>query len=64
MIQPTDHIKLNKKEGHSVYASNPLRRRNKIITGGRGKEGSGWERGGEGKEGPAEAVPGIGRDRR
>ena len=26
MIQLTDHIKLNKKEGQSLYFSNPLRR--------------------------------------
>jgi hypothetical protein len=38
-------MKLNKKEGSNEDASIPLRRRNKIITGGRGKEGSGWVRG-------------------
>jgi hypothetical protein len=34
--------KLNKKKGLSVNPSIPLR--NKIITGGRGREVSGWER--------------------
>jgi hypothetical protein len=38
-------LKLNKKEGPSVYASIPLRMGNKIITEGRGKEDPGWERG-------------------
>jgi hypothetical protein len=33
----TDHIKFNKKEGPSEDALIPLRRRNKIIMGGRGK---------------------------
>ena len=36
MIQLKDHIKLNKKEGQNVDASNPLRRENKIITRGEG----------------------------
>ena len=45
-------MKLNKKEGPSVDASIPLRRGNKIITGGRGREGPGWEReGGRKKRG-------------
>ena len=51
MIQLTDHMKLNKKEGQSVDASIPLRRGNKIIMGGRGREGPGWERGQGGEEG-------------
>ena len=51
MIQLTDHMKLNKKEGQSVNASMPLRRGNKIITGGRGREGPGWVRKGGGKKG-------------
>jgi hypothetical protein len=34
-------MKLNKKEVSSVYASSPLRRRNKIIKGSRGIEGPG-----------------------
>jgi hypothetical protein len=38
MIQLTDHMKLNKKEGPSVDALIPLGRGNKIITGGRQKE--------------------------
>jgi hypothetical protein len=42
MIQLTDHLKLNKKEAHSVDASNTLRRGKKIITGGRGREGPEW----------------------
>ena len=51
MIQLTKHMKFNKKEGQSTEASNPLRRGNKIIIGGRGREGSRWERGEEGKKG-------------
>jgi hypothetical protein len=43
MLQLTDYKKLNKKEGPSEDASNPLRRRNKIIMGERGRE-TGWER--------------------
>ena len=43
-------MKLNKNEGQSVYASIPLRKGNKIITGGRGREGPGWEKGGGEKE--------------
>jgi hypothetical protein len=38
MIQFTDHMKLNSKEGQRVHASNQLRRQNKIIMGGRGRE--------------------------
>ena len=38
MIQLTDNMKLNKKEGHSVDASIPLRWENKIIMVGRGSE--------------------------
>jgi hypothetical protein len=34
MIPLKDHMKLNNKEGPSMDASNPLRRGNKIITGG------------------------------
>jgi hypothetical protein len=37
MIHPTDSKKLNKKEGPNEDASIPLRRGNKIITGGRGR---------------------------
>ena len=43
-------MKLNKKEGQIVDASIPLRRGNKIIMGGRGREGPGWERRGGGKK--------------
>ena len=42
--QLTNHMKLNKKEGPSVYTSIPLRKGNKIVIGGRGREGPGWER--------------------
>ena len=38
MIQFTDHMKLKRKEGQRVHASNQLRRQNKIIMGGRGRE--------------------------
>ena len=37
-------MKPNKKGGPSVDASIPLRRGNKIIMGGRGREGPGWQR--------------------
>jgi hypothetical protein len=39
MIQLTDHMTLNKKEDQRVDASIPLRRGNKIIMGGRVREG-------------------------
>jgi hypothetical protein len=45
MRHPTDHKKLNKKEGPSENASISLGRNNQIITRGRGREGSWWERG-------------------
>jgi hypothetical protein len=38
MIQLTDHVKFNKKEGQSMDASKLLRRGNKIIMGGRGRD--------------------------
>jgi hypothetical protein len=38
-------MKLNKGEGPSEDTSIPLRRESKIIMGGRGMEGPGWERG-------------------
>jgi hypothetical protein len=41
MIQFTDHMKLNKKEGPSIDTSIPLRKGDKIITRGRGREGPG-----------------------
>ena len=44
-------MKLNKKEDQSVDASVLLKRENKIIMGGRGREGSRRERGGGGKSG-------------
>jgi hypothetical protein len=37
-IKLTDHMKLNKKEGQSVESLIPVRRENKIITGGRGRD--------------------------
>ena len=43
MIQLADCIRLNKKEGPSVDTLNPLRRENKIIIGGRGREKPWWE---------------------
>jgi hypothetical protein len=39
IIQPTNHIDLRKKEDQSVDASILHRIGNKIITGGRGREG-------------------------
>jgi hypothetical protein len=50
-IQLTDHMKLKKKEDQSVNASIPLRRGNKISTGGRGRSWVGEGRGGEEGEG-------------
>ena len=43
-IQLADHMKLNKKEGYNVDASNPLRWGSEIIMGDRGWEGPVWER--------------------
>lgn len=37
-IHLSDYMKLKKKRDQSVDASVPLRRRNKINTGGRGRE--------------------------
>jgi hypothetical protein len=48
MIQ--DHMELNKKEGQNLEASNPLRRGNKIIMGGRGREEPRQDGEGNGKE--------------
>jgi hypothetical protein len=42
-------MKLNKKAGQSVDASNLFRMGNKIMMGGRGREGSQWEMRGEEK---------------
>jgi hypothetical protein len=61
MVQLKDCMKVNKKEGQSVDASNPLTRGNKIITGGRERERPGWERR---REGDREAGPGMRRERR
>lgn len=44
MIQLTESMKFNKKEGPREDASIPLRKENKIIMRGRGRERSGWER--------------------
>jgi hypothetical protein len=41
MIQPTDHKTFNKKEDPSKDVSISLRRGNKIVMGGRGREGPG-----------------------
>jgi hypothetical protein len=43
-------MKINKKEGPCVAASILLRNGNKIIMGGRGREGLGSERGGRAKK--------------
>jgi hypothetical protein len=45
MIQLTDHMKLKKKKDQSVYASGLLRKKNKTIMEGRGREVPGRERG-------------------
>jgi hypothetical protein len=44
-IPPTDRKKYNKQKGPSKDVSFLLRRRKKIIIGGRGREGPGCERG-------------------
>jgi hypothetical protein len=51
MIQPTDHRKFSKKGDPSEDVSIPLRKGNKIIMGGRGKERPGWELGEGGNRG-------------
>ena len=48
MLQPTNYMKLKKKENQSVDASIQHRRENKIITGGRGRKGPWRERLGRG----------------
>jgi hypothetical protein len=50
MIQLTDYMKLNNKEGPSSDTSIPLRKGKKIITRGRGREGTGWQSEGGGKK--------------
>jgi hypothetical protein len=42
IIQLKDSKKFNKKEGPSEDASIPLRRGNKIIMGGKGRDDLGW----------------------
>jgi hypothetical protein len=54
-------MKLNKNEGQSVDASIPLRMWNKIMTRGKGKNGSGWDGGGGGE---CVAGTGVGRERK
>jgi hypothetical protein len=56
MTQLTDHMKLNKKEVQSVDVSILFRRENKIITGGRGREGLGWELEGGRKRGAGSSM--------
>jgi hypothetical protein len=58
--QFSDHMKLNKTEGQSMDAPIPLRG-NKIMMGGRGREGPG--RRGKRRE-KGRAGSGMGRDRR
>ena len=45
IIQLTDHMWLNKKEGPNVNISIPFGRGNKIIMESRGKGGPQWEKG-------------------
>jgi hypothetical protein len=44
-------MKLDKEESESVNVSNPFRRQNKIITGGRGREKGTWMGEGMGDKG-------------
>jgi hypothetical protein len=48
MIQPKT-IEVKQEGSTSEDASIPLRLGNKIVMGGRGKEGPGWERRGRGE---------------
>ena len=64
MIQPTNRMELKKKEDQSVNSSIPYRRGNKIITGDRGREEPGRERGGRGEKEGTRLEKVIGRDRR
>jgi hypothetical protein len=50
-IHSTELKKVNKPKDPSESASIPLGQENKVITGGRGREGSGWERRGKQKRG-------------
>ena len=61
--QPTERKKFNKQEGPTEDASIPLRRGNKIVTGGRGKEGPEWERDREGKRRTGPGMGGGGQKR-
>ena len=61
MIQLTDHMKL-KKTTKVWMLQSYLEGGNKIIMEGRGRKGSGWDRGEEGKG--VGMVRYIGRDRR
>jgi hypothetical protein len=54
MIKPTDCKQFKMKESSSKNASIPLRRRNKIIKGGREKDGPGGK--GEGGKGPGSGM--------
>jgi hypothetical protein len=44
-IQPTNCKKCNKQKGPSEGALIPLKAEKEVIRGGRGREGSGWEKG-------------------
>jgi hypothetical protein len=60
-IQLTDYLELKKKEDQSMDASNLHRMGNKIVTGGRRREGPRRERGGGGeKEGQDQVLEGTG----
>lgn len=50
-IQPSDHKKFDIHKGLSKDASISLRRKKKIIPGGRGRNGPGWEREGKRRTG-------------
>jgi hypothetical protein len=60
-IEFTDHMQLKKKEDQNVVTSILHKMGNKIITEGKGREGTGRERGGRVKRG---AGSGMGRDKR
>jgi len=49
VVHPHRTKKLNKMEGQSEDVSIPLRKGNKIIMGGRERDGPGWEGRREGK---------------
>jgi hypothetical protein len=55
-IQTTNHMQLKKEKDQSVDASILHRTGNKIIAGGRGREGPGRERRGGGKKGGQKQV--------